>query len=115
MNMLAYFAVMAAAMMGLSQVLPGFRVSGWIPAAFASLILAALNTVLKPILFVLTLPLILLTLGLFLIVLNALILWMTAMIVPGFVITNFSSALIASLILAVVSMAWKSIVNEKGK
>jgi putative membrane protein len=115
MSMLAYFAVMAAAMMALSQFLPGFRVSGWIPAAFASLILAALNTVLKPILFVLTLPLTLLTLGLFLLVLNALMLWLTAQIVPGFHIAGFGSAFIASLILAAVSMAWKAIVNEKGK
>src|SRR5262249_47701275 len=71
MNLLLYFVVMAAAMLGLSRILPGFHVNGWVPALFASVVLAAVNTVLKPILFVLTLPFTILTLGLFLFVLNA--------------------------------------------
>ena len=113
MNTLLYFVVIAACMMGLSRVLPGFHVNGWWPAIFGSLILGALNAVLKPILFVLTLPLTIVTLGLFLLVLNAIMLWITAMIVPGFRIDGFGPTFIASLILAAVGMVWKAITTPK--
>ena len=113
MNTLLYFVVIAACMMGLSRVLPGFHVNGWWPAIFGSVILGALNAVLKPILFVLTLPLTIVTLGLFLLVLNAIMLWITAMIVPGFRIDGFGPTFIASLILAAVGMAWKAITTPK--
>jgi putative membrane protein len=108
MTHLLYFVVMAAAMLGLARVLPGFVVTGWIPAIFAAVVLAVVNTLLKPVLFLLTLPFTILTLGLFLFVLNAIMLWITALIVPGFRIQGAGTTLIASLILAAVSMVWKA-------
>ena len=108
MNLLLYFVVMAAAMLGLSRILPGFKVDGWVAAIFAAVVLAVVNTIVKPILFVLTLPFTILTLGLFLFVLNALMLWLTAIIVPGFRVSGFGTTLVASLILAAVSLVWKA-------
>ena len=108
MSHLLYFAVMAAAMLGLAKVLPGFHVSGWISAVFAAVVLAAVNAVIRPILFFLTLPFTILTLGLFLVVLNAMMLWLTSIIVPGFRVTGVGTAVVASLILAAVSMVWKA-------
>jgi putative membrane protein len=113
MTHLLYFAVMAAAMVGLSRILPGFSVNGWIPAIFAAIVLAVVNTIVKPILFVITLPLTILTLGLFLIAINAFTLWLTSLIVPGFVITGWGSAFLAAIILAAVGVAWKAITGEE--
>ena len=104
-----YFLVVAAVMLLLSRVLPGFQLSGWGPAIVAAIVLAIVNTIVRPILFVLTLPLTILTIGLFLFVLNAICLWLTAVLVPGFHIAGFGTALLASLVLAVVGMLWKSI------
>ena len=109
LNAVLYFVVMAAAMLGLSRVLPGFVVRGFGPALCAALVLALVNTLVKPILFVITLPLTILTLGLFLLVLNALMLWLTAKLVPGFDVHGAGTTLVASLILAVVSMLWKTL------
>ena len=109
MSLLLYFIVMAAAILGLSRVLPGFQVDGWIPALIGAVVLAAVNTVVKPILFVITLPFTILTLGFFLLVLNALMLWLTSAIVPGFRIDGAWTTFIAALILAIVSMAWKAV------
>src|SRR5262245_53203887 len=113
MNTLLYFGVMAAAFMGLSQFLPGFRVTGWVPALFGAIILAAANTIVKPILFVLTLPFTIVTLGLFLLVLNALMLGLTAWIVPGVSIAGWGTTFIASLILSAVGMVWKAVTKEE--
>ncbi len=115
MGLILYFLVIAVAMLGLSmsRILPGFHVDGWVPAIFASLCLAAANAVLKPILFVLTLPFTILTLGLFLLVLNALMLWVTALIVPGFRVHGALTTLLASMILSVVGMIWKAATKKQ--
>ncbi|HYM81294.1 MAG TPA: phage holin family protein [Candidatus Limnocylindria bacterium] len=112
MTLLLYFVVMALVMLALSRVLPGFKVEGLVPALLASLVLAVINTIVKPILFVLTLPFTILTLGLFLFVLNAICLWLTAVLVPGFRIDGILTALVASLILALVGMVWKAIAKK---
>ena len=113
MNTLLYFAVMAVAFMGLSQVLPGFRVTGWVPAIFGAIILAAANAVVKPVLFVLTLPFTIVTLGLFLLALNAMMLGLTAWVVPGISISGWGTTFIASLILSAVGMIWKAVTKEE--
>jgi putative membrane protein len=112
MGLLLYFLVMAAAMLGLSRILPGFQVSGWGAAIFAAIVLAVVNTLVKPVLFILTLPFTIITLGLFLFILNAIMLWLTAIIVPGFRVSGFATTLVASLILAAVSMVWKAATKE---
>lgn len=113
MGLILYFVVMAAAMLALSRVLPGFEVSGWGPALVSAVVLAIANTVVKPILFVLTLPFTILTLGLFLLVLNALMLGLTAWIVPGFRIHGAWTTFLASLVLAIVGMVWKAATRSK--
>ncbi len=108
MSLVLYFVVMGACMLLLSRVLPGFVVSGWGPALIAAIVLAAVNTIVRPILFVLTLPFTIVTLGLFLLVLNALMLGLTAWLVPGFQIHGFLTMFVASLVLAVVGSIWKA-------
>ncbi len=109
LNLILYFVVMSAAMLGISKLLPGFQVTGWGPALVATFVLGIVNVIVKPILFVLTLPLTIVTLGLFLFVINAICLWLTALLVPGFRVQGFGTTLLASLLLAVVSLLWKSI------
>ena len=108
MGLILYFVVMAGAMLALSRILPGFRVEGWAPALFAAVVLGVVNTVLKPVLFVLTLPFTILTLGLFLLVLNAMMLYLTSLIVPGFSVRGAGTTMVASIILAAVGMVWKA-------
>ena len=113
MNLLLYFVVMAAAMVVLARILPGFQVDGWVPALIAAVVLALVNTLVKPILFVVTLPFTILTLGLFLLVLNALMLWLTAFLVPGFRVEGVLTTLLASMILAAVGMVWKAATKKE--
>jgi putative membrane protein len=108
MTTILYFVVVAAVMIGLSRLLPGFQVTGWGPALIAAVVLALANAILKPILFVLTLPLTILTLGLFLLVLNMIMLWITSALVPGFDVHGLATTFIASLVLAAVGMLWKA-------
>jgi putative membrane protein len=112
MKHLLYFVVMGGTMMALSSNLPGFHVSGWQAALLAAVVLAVVNTIIKPILFVLTLPFTILTLGLFLLVLNFAMLKLTDLIVPGFDVTTLPALAIGSLILSVVGMVWKVVTKD---
>jgi putative membrane protein len=107
-----YFLVMACAFVSLSQVLPGFHVSGWGPALLAAVVLAIANAVIRPVLLVLTLPLTIVTLGLFLLILNALMLWLTDLIVPGFTVRGALPLMLGSLLLALVGVVWKAIARD---
>jgi putative membrane protein len=79
--------------------------------AIAALVLGLLNAIVRPILFVLTLPLTIVTLGLFLIVLNAITLELTAWLVHGFRIATFGWAMIGAVILGLISL----VTNRIGK
>lgn len=112
MSFVLHFLVVAAAMLGLSRVLPGFQVAGWGPAIIAAVVLAVVNTIVRPILFLITLPLTILTLGLFLLVINVLMMFLTSALVPGFQVHGFFTALVASLVLSVVGMLWKNVSKD---
>jgi len=112
MTTVLYFLVIAAVMLALSRLLPGFRVDGWVPAIIGAIVLALVNAIVKPILFVITLPFTILTLGLFLLVLNAICLWLAAMLVPGFRVQGFATTVIAALILSIVGMIWKAVTDK---
>lgn len=112
---LGHFAVTAGAMMLLTQNLPGFSVRDWKVALIAAVVLGLVNAIVRPILFLLTLPITFLTLGLFLLVLNAGMLALTAYLVNGFSITDPVSLGIASLALALVGIVWKWVAGDGKK
>ncbi len=108
-----YFLVMAAALLLLSRLLPGFQVDDFGAALWAALILGLLNAIVRPVLFLLTLPLTVLTIGLFLFVLNAIILFLTAALVPGFRIHGWGTAILAAVVLGLIGMLWKAAVRDR--
>ncbi len=85
------------------MIVPGLEVDS-LPAGLAAiLVLTFLNVLVRPILFVLTLPLIVLSLGLFLIVVNALLLELTAYLVKGFSVTGFWPAIGGAIVISLVT------------
>jgi putative membrane protein len=83
--------------------LPGLHLTGPGAGLAAGAVLGLVNALVRPVLFVLTLPLTLVTLGLFIFVLNAFCLWFTAWLIPGFEIDGFWWALLGALLVSVVS------------
>ena len=82
---------------------PGLEAESFTAGLAAVLVLTLLNVILRPILFLLTLPLIVFTLGLFLVVLNALLLELTAYLVKGFTVSGFWSAVGGALVISIVT------------
>lgn len=84
-------------------IVPGLEADTLTAGIAAVLVLTFLNLILRPILFILTLPLIVFTLGLFLVVLNALLLELTAYLVKGFTVSGFWSSVGGALVISLVT------------
>ncbi len=84
-----------------AYLLPGVEVNGFFVAIVVAAVLALLNTIVKPILILLTIPITVLTLGIFLLVINAVIILLADMLIQGFSVYGFWWALLFSLILAI--------------
>ncbi|CAG9620694.1 phage holin family protein [Sutcliffiella rhizosphaerae] len=90
-----------------------FELSGVGAAIVASLILAVLNTIVKPILVILTLPVTVLSLGLFLFVINAVTLMLTAALMgDAFNIDGFGTAILAAIVISLLNVLIQKVVVE---
>lgn len=86
-----------------SYVIPGVQVDGFFAGLVAAVILGVVNTFIRPIISILTLPINIVTLGLFSFVISALMVMLTGAIVPGFTVTGFVPALLFAIVLSLVS------------
>ncbi|HEV8505533.1 MAG TPA: phage holin family protein [Chitinophagaceae bacterium] len=109
MRFLIRILVIAAVSFGLAHVLSGIHIDTFWTALVFAVVLAILNTFVKPLIVLLTLPVTILTLGLFLFVINALVVLLASRFVDGIRVSGFWWALIFSLILSVVT----SILNSE--
>ena len=104
MKLIIRWLLLAAALLLVAYLYPGVTVSNFTVALIAAFVLGLLNTVVRPLLVLLTLPVTLLTLGLFLFVINALMFWAAASLLNGFAVSGFAAALIGSLIYSLCGM-----------
>lgn len=102
MNLILRWLLSALALVLAAELVPGIEVTGLYPALVAALVLGFLNVLIRPILIILTLPITILTLGLFTFVINALLFWFVASFIEGFVVKDFWSAFIGSLVVTIV-------------
>jgi putative membrane protein len=95
--------VTAVAVLIASYLLPGVSVNSTLTAVLVALVLGLLNSFIKPILIILTIPITIFTLGLFLLVINILIVKWASDIVTGFRVDGWLWALLFSLIVSFVT------------
>lgn len=94
----------ALALLLVANIVPGFAIDSFFSALIAALVLGLVNALVRPLLFVLTLPVTIVTLGLFTFVINAFMLWLVSSMVKGFNIAGFAPALFAAMVLWVISL-----------
>lgn len=108
--LIATFAVVVTA-----YVLPGVHVESFFVALVAAVVIALINTFIRPILLFITLPLNIITLGFLTFVINALLVMFASLVVPGFEVENFWWALLFSIVLAGVNFLFRHIGNEESQ
>lgn len=109
-SLLTMLAVLATA-----HLVPGISVDGWVPALGAAIVLGLLNAVLRPLLLLVTLPFIIVTFGLFIFVINAVLLALASVLVPGFHVAGFWSAVFGSIVISIISGILNFLVGGTGR
>lgn len=109
MNFIIQLLISALAVYLTALVLPGVSVKNYLSAIGVAIVIGLLDTFLRPLMVVLTIPVTVLTLGLFLFVINAAIILLASYFLNGFHVENFWWALLFSIILSIVSQLLNNI------
>ncbi len=112
MMLLVRWVLYALALMAVGSLLSGVQVHSFWSAMVAAVVIGLVNTLVRPVLVVLTLPITVVTLGLFLLVLNALMFWFAGSILSGFTVSGFWVAVLGSAIYSLIGIAIDSLLSR---
>jgi len=110
LRLLIVWLINAGALLLVSWLIPAVQVASFSAALIAALVLGLVNTVVRPILVLLTLPVTVLTLGLFIFILNGLLFYGVANILEGFAVAGFWWAVLAAFVYSLLSLALSALI-----
>ena len=113
MKLLLIWFLNALALLTVAYVLPGITVDGCTAALVAALILGLINTLLRPLLILLTLPVTVVTLGLFILVINGMLFWFAGSVLKGFEVSGLWVGVAGALLYSIFSSVLAMIFFEK--
>ncbi|MDB5748017.1 MAG: hypothetical protein JWP72_2865 [Massilia sp.] len=113
MRLLLTWLINAAALMALPYLMHSVSVTNVGTALTAALVLGLVNTLIRPLLVLLTLPVTLLSMGLFILVINAILFWLVSTLIEGFEVAGFWSAFLAAILYSVISWALSTLLLSK--
>lgn len=108
------FIVTGIAVVVAAQIIPGVTIDSLAAGVVGVLVLAILNAVVRPLLYVLSAPFIVVTLGLFMIVINAFLLNVVSVLVKGFHVAGFWPAVGGAVLISLVSVVANMVVADRG-
>jgi putative membrane protein len=112
-SLLLVWLINALALLALPYVFPWVTVDSFVAALVAALALGLINTLIRPLLILLTLPATVLTLGLFIFVINGLLFWWVGSFVDGFHVGGFWSAFFGAMVYSVISWLLSSLLPRQ--
>lgn len=102
MRLLINLIINGLAVMLCAYLIPGIEVNSFFSAILVAIVLSILNTFIKPILVLLTIPITIITLGIFLLFINVAIIKLAGILIPGFEVNGFWPALFFSFLLSFI-------------
>ena len=115
MKLIIKLALNVFTLLVVAYLVPGFEFVDIWTTVVAAVVIGVVNTFIKPVLQIIFLPLSIITLGITAFLINVVLLWGVSFIVPGFSIANFMTAVIASIVLTLVSMFLSKLAEDKKK
>jgi putative membrane protein len=108
MKLIILWALNALALLAVANFVPGIHVDGYMAALVAAFVLGFVNTLIRPVLLLLTLPITLITLGLFIFAINGLLFWLVGSVLKGFVVDSFWHGVLGAVLYSIFSWALSS-------
>ena len=112
MRLIMRLAINVFALYVVEYLVPGFKLDNIWAATVAAVVIGIVNTFIRPILQIITLPISIATFGIFALLINVALLYVVSLLVPGFEIANFVTAIIASIVLSLVSWFLSRLAKE---
>ena len=112
MKLLMKWLLSAVALLAVAHLYSGVQVNNFGSALIAAFVLGMFNTLLRPVLVVLTFPVTVLSLGLFLFVINALMFWLAGSLFKGFQVNGFWWAVGGALLYSLISSFLTNLINK---
>jgi len=103
LELLLIWLLNALALVAVANFVPGIHVDGFGAALIAAFFLGLVNTLIRPLLLLLTLPVTLITLGLFIFVINGLLFWFVGSVLKGFVVGGFWYGVLGAVCYSIIS------------
>ena len=113
MRLVVTWLINALALLALPYIFTSIHVDNFVTALIAALILGLINTLVRPVLVLLTLPVTLVTLGLFIFVINGLLFWFVGSFVSGFRVDGFWAGVLGALFYSIISWALSSLLLSR--
>jgi len=112
MNYILKILLSAVAVVLLAKLIPGVTVDTYTTAIWVAFLIGILDTIIKPIFVILTLPITIVTLGLFLFVINAILILMANSWIDGFSVSSFWTALLFSVLLSFLESVLYKVIEK---
>ena len=112
MRLLLHWILSALALIIVSHLVPGFVVTGFVPALIAALVIGLLNATVGLFLKIVTFPLSILTLGLFLLVINGMMILVASNLVAGFHVRGIGPAFWGAVVLALLGIVIRAVAES---
>lgn len=103
MMLILLWILNALALLAVASFVPGIHLDSFIDALIAAFFLGIINTLIRPLLLLLTLPVTILTLGLFIFVINGLLFWFAGSVLRGFVVDSFWHGVLGAVLYSIFS------------
>jgi putative membrane protein len=115
MRMLLHWLANALALMALPYIFTSITIdkNSFLTALIVALVLGLINTLIRPLLVLLTLPVTILTLGLFIFVINGLLFWAVGNFVPGFHVSGFWAGVFGAIVYSVISWLLSALIPKR--
>ena len=102
-KILVHWIVSALFLYVLSFLFRGIVIDSAMAAIIAAIVMGLINSTIKPVLQIISLPITFITLGIFYLVINGLMLMLVSVLVPGFHVSGFGTAFFAAIVLSLLN------------
>ena len=113
MRMVLHWLINALALLALPYVFSSIHVDTFWTALIVAVVLGLINTLIRPLIVILTLPVTILTLGLFIFVINGLLFWAVGSFVPAFRVDGFWAGVFGAIVYSLISWALSALIPKK--
>jgi putative membrane protein len=96
-----------------AHLVPGVSYDNYVTLLIAGVLLGIVNALVRPVVFLLTLPITIVTLGLFLLVVNAAMIGLVALFLKGFTVDGLVPGVLAAIVTGAVSWLGQIVTGDK--